>query len=611
MNYLFKNNAFSMQNININSVRSLNLDIRRDEYFDAMLYRGEVESDILSSYDDCLAAFIDTNSEEIDRGLVTGGKELEKTRYYSHNEWVDSINEGVELKDIGFTGVDNGFISYRKDIISNKEFYDLFTGSTYTIDNDKRFFMTPITGNTLDYQYPLSVIKGEENYFSFKGGFLQGFFKLDGLKYQTLPSKIEDEWCLSFVLRRRGDYELENNILNKIHPENSGIFFFMGTRAENKFWKYYNFDSEIIDTYKKEEYNKDGYFEWDNQHVPNCDYVAEEIYLKEMGYERPTEQPEPAPFEQDINTLNLYDYDENNTCDCIESERGKRKTEEEDRCDRRAFDEEYWEKNIPITSDDFITSEGIESGIEGYYEIETDNKFITFNRTETGYTVDNWDDNISVVLTGTTRPNINLFPLMNRTETGYTVETYDDLVKEYNTKKFNILNDIKDNVFALKINEDGSIGYRFGVLDCDEETHYNMVEEYSFPNVINEGEWTNVVVRLKTTAPAGKCDNKRGRKMKMYFYVNGKLVFVSKELPALEFRKLDEAYQKQEGVPFNLSLGGGTQGLAEVIYPDYYAKSKYVLPLEKDFAGTFIGDLKSFKFYACPINFGVIRKFFV
>ena len=99
------------------------------------------------------------------------------------------------------------------------------------------------------------------------------------------------------------------------------------------------------------------------------------------------------------------------------------------------------------------------------------------------------------------------------------------------------------------------------------------------------------------------------RKMRIMIYVNGFLKFISKEINTLSFRALDEIYQKQEGVPYNISLGGGTIGLMETIMPRYYDVSKYVFPIEKDFCGTFIGDIKSFKMYLGFIDYCAIKNY--
>ena len=96
--------------------------------------------------------------------------------------------------------------------------------------------------------------------------------------------------------------------------------------------------------------------------------------------------------------------------------------------------------------------------------------------------------------------------------------------------------------------------------------------------------------------------------MKLYFYVDGNLVFVSKELPEFRFRELDDIKEKQETVPFNISLGGGTQGLVDGIWIDFHKNPEYKLPLEKNFCGTFLGDIMSFKFYDCFIDYKTINE---
>ena len=75
--------------------------------------------------------------------------------------------------------------------------------------------------------------------------------------------------------------------------------------------------------------------------------------------------------------------------------------------------------------------------------------------------------------------------------------------------------------------------------------------------------------------------------MKLHFYVNGKLVYVTKELPRIRMRVLNDIYEKQEGVPFNISIGGGTQGLAETILQNYMMGPTRVYPLEQNFARKF------------------------
>ena len=91
--------------------------------------------------------------------------------------------------------------------------------------------------------------------------------------------------------------------------------------------------------------------------------------------------------------------------------------------------------------------------------------------------------------------------------------------------------------------------------------------------------------------------------MRLMVYVNGRLVLYSKEIRTLDLRALNDIYEKQEGVPYNISLGGGTQGLSDVVYENYKELPEYVLFLEKEFGGTFTGYVKSFKYYTCNQDF--------
>ena len=96
--------------------------------------------------------------------------------------------------------------------------------------------------------------------------------------------------------------------------------------------------------------------------------------------------------------------------------------------------------------------------------------------------------------------------------------------------------------------------------------------------------------------------------MKILIYVNGNLVLVSKELPEFRFRELDDIKEKQETVPFNISLGGGTQGLADGIWLDYNNVPEHKLPIENHFCGSFLGDIMSFRFYECFMDHKTINE---
>ena len=476
-----------------NNVRGLALRFRRDEYYDFMIYKGETYSGLES--DVCIAADFDA--------IFANDTSWESTIL-----WDNSSSDNITLKNIGFTGIDNGLISFQKDRITNKEFLDVFTGSTF-IPNQK-LTLYSVKSNTKKYDYSFDIC---DDYIKLSGGFYQVFYKIFDKRYQLLPNTLDSDWNLSFVLRRK-NYEVNDNILNKKYPNNSGIFFYMGLRSENKFARYYNGGDDVL------------------RDIDDIDFMIDDISLKGLH---------------------------------IETENG--------------FD--------------------VKSNKE--YDVHTDNKHVFFNRTSSGFTTDTWDDEYDVYAREEKKYNndVNLFELMNRTSTGYTTETIEGYLESINPIKYNIFNDLKENAFALKINEDGSIGYRYCISDCEGDNGVSFIEEYSNANIVLEDEWYSINVRVISLSD---------KTMKLWFYVGGNLILISKELPKFNFRPLNDVADKQEGVPYNISLGGGTQGLSDGVWLDYYEGYEFNSPLANNFAGTFIGDIKSFKFYNCFMDYSRIKE---
>ena len=669
-----------MANVYNNNLHNLRLQVNMEEYWDFFLnkddYVGKSFSD--RSPEDCLISYIDTD----DPDCILFDELFSKEKYY----WNDLVISDITLKNIGYTGVDNGFISFEKDKITNEEFLKLYTGSTYTISSsDKRFKLKQVTGNTMVYDYPAyTVFEDENNFQSIKlnGGFYQGFFKLYGYDYQLFPTDIEGSWTFHFKLKRK-EFEKggERKTLNEAHPDNKGIFFFIGTRAENKwFTSYTKSDSETFEKINNNSYSDEGYvdesYETSNDEIVNnvsytqdaeiykdkpvepyvmdgyltesCDYNGssnENVtveYIEEFYQYTENECDKLCKLVPNPYWLNYYHsfYDcgtyrfpkpcndccDNDNylntcccdickddCDCGKTFVGTTGYFANDYLENNSYIDlrrnndyvldDYLQDDKPIDENmELVTEDGFPLDRAHLYEFETDNKFITFNRTETGFTTYNFDENVTVVLTGQTMSKElpNYHTLFNRTETGYTTYNIEPIIRKYNNI-YRVYDDIRGNAFALRIKDDGSIGYRYMVLDCDKENNIGILEEYSLPNIIRYNTWHEIAVRLKmNTSIDIKCPPKlKKRKMKLYFYVDGKLKFISKELPEFNFRALDEIKEKQEGVPYNISIGGGTQGLCDMITLNYYKLPEYILPLEKYFAGTFIGEFKEFKFYDC------------
>lgn len=566
-----------------------------DEYWDMCLDREDMSG---VSYENgmserCLISHIDSDNPD----CILFDSLYGNRKYY----WNDRNINPYTLYNIGFTGVDNGLVSYDRTKVSNREFLKLFMESELNIDETyDTLKLTRVTGHTMQYDYPMSVVHEEGMYLiKLNGGFYQGFFKDGDCKgYQILPHRLDSSWSLEFTLKRH-EHETESaKTLNDTYPENKGMFFYIGTRAENKWWKEYDRsdrykDYERCDLYYfSSDYVDDGY-EAENGHLLNMDYVVED-YI------------EPY-FEQEY--MDYCECYQHTNCKCVEemsyfaSEYFKDDTLEDCNCDLY-YNGDYMDDIVIDENMTIRTRNGFSFYNKDCREIWTDNKFLLFNRTCSGTTVSDWDgdDSEFLIVDETFYTDENMFLVFNRTCTGTTASTishYEAMhVKE---GKYNVFNDIHQNALGLRITDNGAVGYRYIVNDC--ESDYKMVEEYSYDDVFPYDKWSTVHVKIE---PLGAWD-KRG-KMKLYFYVNGKLKLISNELPMLYLRDLKDLHEKQEGVPYNISLGGGTQGLAETIGLNYFKVPEHKLPLEKHFAGTFIGYIKTFRFYECPLNFQEINS---
>lgn len=588
-----------------------------DEYWDFVLSQDDSPSfgNAAKLTEKCLSSYIDFGDENCQETISNySGFTINGVHSYDSYTWEECLNDGAELDDIGYTGIDNGFIYYGGyDRVTNKEFYEIFTDSHIPVESgDCRLHLHAVTGNTGVFSYDMEYISG--NYYALKGGFFQGFYKLFGFDYQVLPQYIENEWNVEVELRPR-DYEEQENTLNSTHPNNKGIFFYMGTRAEDKFLRIYNTDLSKYET-REQPINDycDSYFSWDEdeelieaaEKAGKLNRIINIISARNLTY-----------------FLNTYGYkwDNNHTY-----YPGNKPPMSPNPVSQYLGDDDYYEEDIIISGSTIITSNGVPLDDSGYYEIKTDNKFILFDRTNEGFTTVSWeklpeDQRTYIVLTGSTNDlhTGNLFLIMDRTCSGYTTETLADYYSD-NKPLYNFTGDTINNAFALKYNEDGSIGYRYLVLGCkrDDETEEEykkrdkiaIFEERSLSGLVNPNEWATINVKFSIlNGDFDRCGKPIGqRKMKIFIYVNGYLKFISKELPEFNFRELKTVAEKQEGVPFNISIGGGTQGLCDSVWVDYNKTFEKILPIEKNFAGTFIGDIKRFRFYTCKLQLAQIRN---
>ena len=527
-------------------------------------------------------------------------------RLVSDVEWVNAVNEGGVMEDIGLTGMDNGFVSGDVRTMTKSELREVVYGTHMDMEEfGTRMFMTPMGSDTGKYVYPMSLyedtVSGGTRYMSFRGGFFQGFWKLEGFGYQTFPDALTETTVLRFKLRNRPDIADSDKTVNVSHPENRGIFFFIGTRAENKFAPIYN------------------------RHGEGCGSGCAQTWIDGLPYGKCSLGGDVEPVTSggtggncvdDGNMpndyLHTYDYNKSlNLCsDCSEShtapEHSPYMVHDENGCYQSgtAIDCTYFapiEKPIVVDGYEPKDSAGDDLDKQGYYETgESDNKFLMFDRTKSGYTVSTWIEGTTVVINGRkANPQPNYFPLLHHGESGLTVHNIEQYVLEHEDD-YNIYSDITNNAFALRVTDNGAIGYRYMGLDCNASGSERcpVTEEYSKDGIIPDNEWVDVTVRIEPSPSIPydewHCTKRKGLKMKIFVFVNGFLKLVTKELDALSFKALNDVYRRQEGVPYSMSIGGGSIGLADPVYDDPCPPDTSGLPIEENFCGTFIGDMSDF-----------------
>ena len=644
-----------MANLKVNNYHVVKLRINKDEYWDFFLNRDSYGNGYVD-VDACTISNLGLG--DCEDGWVLGDAE---------HTWEDAVSYGYTLNNITYLGVDNGLFTFRKDRISNKDFLRIFQENKFKIeDGDNRLKLHAVSGSTQLYDYPLHC-NGE--YTTFNGGFYQGFFKTECDKYQILPTNFDDGdiYNLEFTLNKCDLEKESDKTLNDMYPENKGIFFYIGTRAENKWIYLYDEKDEdgleecyelgVDDFVEDGEIDKKDYI-IGNFYDPNPDFVEdppldiddytnfnyydERLYAMDAcdwndmyDYLEIETDVKPKVIDESADHINMSSWCCNVPqkeeyilrpyfvgCSCpirYKKEYIHRGDEEEEILSGGLpFGEDgyiggwdglgdlnecldYIEAELDITDFEYYTDNGFNLAEANWYYFYTDNKFLIFDRTKSGKTVKNWVEGTQYMYYG--RKNNfkgNLFILMNRTKTGYTVHNIDKL-RDENANYYDPYKDIYNNAFALRITDNGEIGYRLLTIDCEKEGRdkTSVMEGYSFENVIPSCEWVTVNVRFTFLG---------GDKMKLMFYVNGKLKYITKELPRIDLRALNDLYEKQEGVPYNISIGGGTQGLAETIQYNYMLNPTRVYPLERNFAGTFIGYIKNFKIYNCFFEQSIIEN---
>jgi len=464
----------------------------------------------------------------------------------------------------GLTGLDNGSIPYtpETDDFAHNELINTLTGSSLVITGDTALKLNKVTGYTGQFVYPTELITtGTTAYINFCGGFYQGFYKLDGYDYEVLPNRYQKGWTIETWLNKSDNIcsGTTGNTLNDEYPENKGFFYYVGTRAENKFWNIFTGNTLSACT--------SGATSGFCTDIKEIDVNINNVTVDGSGSTLSVPiSPPPIDIKQIKNNFLIFGRSEGTLCNNTPSKDGYGQVRA-----GRDFDKNkiYYSRIIREETTNFL------------------NPFLIFGRSEgTLCTNQPSSDGYGQVRAG-------------RDFSGMTTPIL-ELDKD---------TDLIGNALGFRITDDGRIGYRLLAVSADCKS-VDVIEEYSASGTVTADKWTHITVKWVNNDTYNACDliNAGPRKGKYKFYVNSMLVFISQELDEIIPKRLADLMEKQLGVPYNISIGGGSQGLLESITFDGQDPDDLGLIIEQNFAGTFIGSISSFKIYYKNLSWCEIKE---
>ena len=150
---------------------------------------------------------------------------------FSLTKWAGAVSDNINLLDFGLTEFDNGRtnIMWSGITLTPKDtLFSMYRIGYNVVQNPTSGNTSGVTATTTYSGYSISAVTSgtSGNYFELNGGYLQGFFKLDGYNYELLPSRYNNGITIETLVN--------------LHPGSSGIFYMMGLRAEDKYNPYFS-----------------------------------------------------------------------------------------------------------------------------------------------------------------------------------------------------------------------------------------------------------------------------------------------------------------------------------------------------------------------------------
>ena len=649
-----------------------------------------------------LPVFLDLNNPLSSQGLTLNygsynpNNIIVSENYYEYPDLKLDCFSANTTCDIGLTGIDNGLvnqiegetITFTNGLFSDylkfsREYFDRrmkFIQVTTNVPQNHKFSGVP--------EYTSYQIVSKQNpqvgkYHELYGGFYQGFYKLFDYDYDILPERMKKGWSIELLLKPRFFDEYTPppgyTTLNRIYPNNKNTFFYMGTRAENKFYHYADgspkcdpsyirvtsgltncfqtcaccnltiTNSRCIFVYPPRP-NNGFYNPYANNGCNVCNNGQTQQYCGcscgenpclPCGWEckthicdnviQPTPTPTPSPTPivpcdapvtpictPTCSNCANNDCDSCNTCGCCPSYVPTGFTSIENTCEvDPKMDALSNNISIRLCGDPKNPGIGIRV-IKITGSCETTGTCITGQTYVTGYTIQD-------ICTPPIYPYcLSVNPAWLEFEHWFQI----DVVWERYT--FIDYCDLR----------------WFGGLDDITKVKYLDSLANNTVSLI-EPPYTNGLATPKTVTIVELnqkwLDDTKFREGRLKIYINGKIFYVVENFEEVIPRALDTDKEKQVGVPFNMSWGGGTQGLHENLtlsactattigefiqdpecFPENILSStslnslKTHILLEENFGGTFDGGISQFRFYTQPLsspevkhNFSLLKNKFM
>ena len=642
---------------------------------------------IAQTYGDKLPIFFDIDNPLTSQGLVLNYKQYNFNNVFVSQNYYDveglDLNcfTGVSSCDIGLTGTDNGLVDKMTGETINL-FYGLLDNTLkFTrLNYDRRLKLFQVTGHTSSPNVRFSgfnktilyeVVSKEKpyigKYHELYGGFYQGFYKLFGYDYEIFPTRVNKGWSVEMVLKPRltNEYSPGPNetTLNDIYPNNKNTFFYFGARAENKFYHHADGSPNCFTGYTRVTTPLTG--------LTTCSCCDKTIEDSRCIYVYPP---------RSVN--NIHDPHVNYGCDKCGGNSSKRITCGCN-CNSPVCQTCGWECQVhkcetiitptptpipeptPTPNDCVVTptctptctkcndcTDCVDCSPTGFTSIE--------NTCEVNPLFDSLSNALSFRLCGDPKnPQIGVRALVITGNcettgtcgtsgvtfiTGYTVVDYctPPIYPRCQKENPDWLNE--EHWFQLNAVwerntwfDDCDLFYKGGLNDITkketlESLANNSVSLITIPYTKESGKKPEEIEIVNLNDKW--IENSKFRKGKLKIYINGKLFHTIKNFEEIIPRALNTDKEKQIGVPFNISWGGGTQGLREHLtfssmtlpYGPYiqdpecfpyndlsgttFSGLNTNILIEQNFAGTFEGGISQFRMYTTPLSAPEIKHNF-